>query len=88
MKLIKNYACHTAQLWIILNPAGQHPFGHHLNPGSSRHPALKTDCVANRLPHLLTQQARHIAGSRRSSNPERFKHNDTACFRRDDFEKL
>ena len=61
MKLVKDHRRDAFQGGILLQHAGEDPFGDHLDAGRSAHPGLPADAVAHRLAHVLAQQGGHIA---------------------------
>ncbi len=87
VKFVEDHTGHTGQLRVVLQPAGQDPLRHHLDPGGLGDLALKTDGVAHGLPHRLSQGLGHIAGRRGRCDTARLQHHDPSRLGRKQLQK-
>ena len=53
MKFIKQHNIHAGQLGILLQPAGEDPFGNNFQTGGRTGYLLAANTIANCLAHLL-----------------------------------
>ena len=76
MEFVEDHQPGPAQFGVVLQAAGQHPFGNHLHPGGRRNPAVEADPVADGLAHLLPQLSGHKGGRQPSRQSAGFEHQD------------
>ena len=87
VELVEDQQRHPFQQRIVLDAAGQDPFGHDLDPGCRGDPAVKSDAVSDGLPQLLPQASSHPAGSRDRRQAARLQHDDLSGFCGDDIKQ-
>jgi len=81
MKFVKNDHGDTIQGGVGLDASGKDSFGHNLNACVFRNAGVETDGIADGLPRLFAQAARHPAGGGHSGDPPRLEHDDAAPLR-------
>ncbi|MNC16021.1 hypothetical protein D3C75_638660 [compost metagenome] len=74
MEFIEQNRRYSGQLRVLLEHPGQNPFSNNLNPCFRPYPAVHPDPVAYRLPNLLPQHRRHVAGCRTGRQPSGLQH--------------
>ena len=74
VKFVENHKPDALKRGIGAQHARQYPFSNHLNPCALRNARLATHAVAHRLPHLFTQNRRHVRRRRAGGEPARLQH--------------
>ena len=76
--LVEDHRCHTGQVGVVLQAAGEHPFGHHLDAGGWADAPLVAGLVAHCAAHLFAEQRCHAPGCGTGGESARFEHHDAA----------